>query len=143
MVVVGFQFSSVSLHVDLEVRVRVRDTKMVARWILLMVVVSSILSHVECDGKIKKLQIGVKKRIENCTRKSKNGDSLEMHYTVSHTQLFAVVMLLCMVLCTVLNYKTLCFFHYHSRVHYMKTVRNSTVVFPGTSPSFSLLVPDK
>jgi FK506-binding protein 2 len=30
----------------------------------------------------KKLQIGVKKRVENCTLKSKKGDVLHMHYTV-------------------------------------------------------------
>ncbi|KAL1131677.1 hypothetical protein AAG570_011290 [Ranatra chinensis] len=29
----------------------------------------------------KKLQIGIKKRIENCTTKSKKGDFLHMHYT--------------------------------------------------------------
>jgi hypothetical protein len=29
-----------------------------------------------------KLQIGVKKRVENCTVKSKHGDTLSMHYTV-------------------------------------------------------------
>ena len=31
----------------------------------------------------KKLQIGVKKRVENCSRRSKSGDTLHMHYTVS------------------------------------------------------------
>ncbi|UYV84925.1 FKBP2 [Cordylochernes scorpioides] len=31
-------------------------------------------------GKIKKLQIGIKKRIQNCNKKSKNGDLLHMHY---------------------------------------------------------------
>jgi hypothetical protein len=31
----------------------------------------------------KKLQIGVKKRIDNCQVKSKKGDFLHMHYTVS------------------------------------------------------------
>lgn len=29
------------------------------------------------------LQIGVKKRVENCEVKSKKGDRLKMHYTVS------------------------------------------------------------
>lgn len=32
----------------------------------------------------KKLQIGVKKRPETCDMKSKNGDRLSMHYTVSY-----------------------------------------------------------
>ena len=34
--------------------------------------------------KIKKLQIGVKKRVDNCTVKSRRGDLLHMHYTVSY-----------------------------------------------------------
>ncbi|XP_072030907.1 peptidyl-prolyl cis-trans isomerase FKBP2-like isoform X4 [Amphiura filiformis] len=29
----------------------------------------------------KKLQIGIKKRVEDCKQRSKNGDSLHMHYT--------------------------------------------------------------
>ena len=34
------------------------------------------------DGpKNRKVQIGIKKRVENCPRKSKRGDSLSMHYT--------------------------------------------------------------
>ena len=33
------------------------------------------------------LQIGVKKRVENCEVKSKKGDRLQMHYTVSATPL--------------------------------------------------------
>ena len=33
--------------------------------------------------KVTKLQIGVKKRVENCERKSRKGDILHMHYTVS------------------------------------------------------------
>ena len=38
----------------------------------------------ESDKKIKKLQIGVKKRVENCDRKSSKGDILHIHYRVSH-----------------------------------------------------------
>ncbi len=38
----------------------------------------------ESDKKIKKLQIGVKKRVENCERKSSKGDILHIHYRVSH-----------------------------------------------------------
>lgn len=34
------------------------------------------------DKKKKKLQIGVKKRVENCGMKSRKGDTLHMHYTV-------------------------------------------------------------
>ena len=33
--------------------------------------------------KPKKLQIGVKKRVENCSIKSRRGDLLHMHYAVS------------------------------------------------------------
>lgn len=32
--------------------------------------------------KVTKLQIGVKKRVEGCERKSRKGDLLHMHYTV-------------------------------------------------------------
>ena len=32
----------------------------------------------------RKLQIGIKKRPETCDRKSKKGDSLHIHYRVSH-----------------------------------------------------------
>ena len=35
------------------------------------------------ESKTKKLQIGIKKRVENCTVKSKRGDLLHMHYTVT------------------------------------------------------------
>ena len=31
---------------------------------------------------VTKLQIGVKKRVEDCKIRSKKGDSLQMHYTV-------------------------------------------------------------
>ena len=32
---------------------------------------------------VTKLQIGVKKRVEDCKMRTKKGDSLQMHYTVS------------------------------------------------------------
>ena len=34
----------------------------------------------------KKLQIGVKKRVADCQTRSKSGDKLHMHYTVSDTR---------------------------------------------------------
>jgi len=34
------------------------------------------------EGKSSKLQIGIKKRVDNCVIKSKRGDLLHMHYTV-------------------------------------------------------------
>ena len=36
---------------------------------------------------VTKLQIGVKKRVEDCKVRSRKGDSLSMHYTVSKMQL--------------------------------------------------------
>lgn len=50
------------------------------------IVAFAILVIIFIDASIadkKKLQIGVKKKIENCTRRSKKGDVLKMHYTVS------------------------------------------------------------
>ncbi|KAL0275824.1 UNVERIFIED_CONTAM: hypothetical protein PYX00_003558 [Menopon gallinae] len=35
----------------------------------------------ECKGEVKELRIGVKKRVENCSIKSRRGDLLHMHYT--------------------------------------------------------------
>ena len=37
----------------------------------------------QAEANKKKLQIGVKKKVENCERRSKKGDTLHMHYTVS------------------------------------------------------------
>jgi hypothetical protein len=41
------------------------------------------------ESKPKKLQIGIKKRVENCSMKSKRGDLLHMHYTVWEIVLFS------------------------------------------------------
>jgi len=43
----------------------------------------TLASHVLAADKknTKKLQIGVKKRVENCSKRSKSGDTLHMHYT--------------------------------------------------------------
>lgn len=43
----------------------------------------TMASHVLAADKknTKKLQIGVKKRVENCATRSKSGDTLHMHYT--------------------------------------------------------------
>eukprot|EP00794_Sanderia_malayensis_P019966 gene19966-21921_t len=43
------------------------------------VVIFSFFDEASCEAK--KLQIGVKKKVENCQRRSKKGDSLHMHYT--------------------------------------------------------------
>ncbi|KAJ8045787.1 Peptidyl-prolyl cis-trans isomerase FKBP2 [Holothuria leucospilota] len=44
--------------------------------VVLMIVITEVNSE-----KAKKLQIGVKKKVENCSRRSRNGDRLSMHYT--------------------------------------------------------------
>jgi len=36
---------------------------------------------VDCEEKTKKLQIGIKKRVDNCKMRSKKGDLLSMHYS--------------------------------------------------------------
>lgn len=41
----------------------------------------------EKKEKAKKLQIGIKKRVDNCKTKSRKGDLLHMHYTVSNKRL--------------------------------------------------------
>lgn len=42
-----------------------------------------LVSVVVCEGKDGGLRIGVKKRPETCDMRTKNGDRLSMHYTVS------------------------------------------------------------
>ena len=44
--------------------------------------------------KAKKLQIGVKKRVDNCLVRSRRGDLLHMHYTVSLSFLFSFILIL-------------------------------------------------
>eukprot|EP00111_Clytia_hemisphaerica_P008839 TCONS_00025835-protein len=49
-----------------------------------VVLVSFLISIIlvdEIGANKKKLQIGVKKKVENCQRRSKKGDTLHMHYT--------------------------------------------------------------
>jgi hypothetical protein len=46
----------------------------------IFVVLAIQISSINCDNK-KQLQIGIKKRAENCVTKSKKGDILHMHYT--------------------------------------------------------------
>ncbi|KAF2885771.1 hypothetical protein ILUMI_20406 [Ignelater luminosus] len=50
-------------------------------YLIILVIVFTISTFVESDNNSrKKLQIGIKKRIENCTTKTKKGDLLHMHY---------------------------------------------------------------
>lgn len=51
-------------------------------WISLLLFVVTV-DVINADAKVTKLQIGVKKRVDNCSVKSKKGDVLHMHYTVS------------------------------------------------------------
>ena len=58
----------------------------------LAIVILAVVSFTAADDEepkkkekkpVTKLQIGVKKRVEDCKVRSKKGDSLQMHYTVS------------------------------------------------------------
>lgn len=53
-------------------------------WILtiLSICLSALVTATGAEGK-RKLQIGVKKRVDHCPIKSRKGDVLHMHYTVS------------------------------------------------------------
>ena len=53
----------------------------------------TFLEEVQCEKK--KLQIGVKKKVENCPRRSRKGDVLHMHYTVRFHLLLPVHLYLC------------------------------------------------
>jgi uncharacterized membrane protein len=56
-------------------------------WVVVFIVLVCLLWSGESKAKTdtNKLQIGVKKRAENCEKKSKKGDKLQMHYTVRGT----------------------------------------------------------
>lgn len=49
----------------------------------LMILILSNQAHAADKKDSKKLQIGVKKRVADCKTRSKSGDTLHMHYTVS------------------------------------------------------------
>ena len=48
-----------------------------------MILILSNQAHAADKKDSKKLQIGVKKRVADCKTRSKSGDTLHMHYTVS------------------------------------------------------------
>lgn len=50
-------------------------------FLLLVVTVLSLVPEVVPGAEKKKLQIGIKKRVDNCPIKSRKGDVLNMHYT--------------------------------------------------------------
>ncbi|XP_022083218.1 peptidyl-prolyl cis-trans isomerase FKBP2-like isoform X2 [Acanthaster planci] len=49
--------------------------------LVILVISCTFFTDVEAGDKPKKLQIGVKKKVENCEQRSKSGDTLHMHYT--------------------------------------------------------------
>lgn len=53
---------------------------------LLAVTLVSVLREAVHGAEKKKLQIGIKKRVDNCPIKSRKGDVLNMHYTVGILQ---------------------------------------------------------
>lgn len=55
----------------------------VAAVVVVVLAVSCAAEEEKKKEKVKKLQIGVKKRVDNCTLKSRRGDLLHMHYAVS------------------------------------------------------------
>lgn len=54
---------------------------------LVAVAVLFLQLAVQCSAEAK-LQIGIKKRVENCPIKSRKGDLVHMHYTVSALSIF-------------------------------------------------------
>ena len=54
--------------------------KLIGGLYLLLAITASLVASAE-KSKVTKLQIGVKKRVENCEMKSRKGDKLSMHYT--------------------------------------------------------------
>ncbi|MCI4386444.1 hypothetical protein PGIGA_G00062530 [Pangasianodon gigas] len=50
-------------------------------YLFLAVTLMTLLTEVVYGAEKKKLQIGIKKRVENCPIKSRKGDVLNMHYT--------------------------------------------------------------
>jgi len=50
-------------------------------WFKLVLVACAVFVMVDCEEKTKKLQIGIKKRVDNCKMRSKKGDLLSMHYS--------------------------------------------------------------
>ncbi|OPL20627.1 peptidyl-prolyl x1 cis-trans isomerase fkbp2 isoform, partial [Mytilus galloprovincialis] len=58
-------------------------TLMRISWVVngLLVLLMVVQAWAGEEEKKKKLQIGVKKRVDNCTVKSRKGDTLHMHYT--------------------------------------------------------------
>lgn len=50
---------------------------------LLIIVTIALFALAGANGQDAKLKIGIKKRVENCSTKTKKGDLVHIHYTVS------------------------------------------------------------
>ena len=50
--------------------------------VVICVVFTATIFGLDENVSDKKLQIGIKKKVENCARRSAKGDILQMHYTV-------------------------------------------------------------
>ncbi len=83
----------------------------------------------------KKLQIGIKKRVDNCPIKSRKGDVLNMHYTVS-VWLFWPKYDSCSKMSSPNSLVFICRGNW-------RMGQNLTAVYRGISPSPSLLVRDR
>lgn len=46
-------------------------------------IILSVCAALGCVSAVQKLQIGIKKRVENCEIKAQKGDLVHMHYTVN------------------------------------------------------------
>lgn len=62
--------------------------------LIMMAMIWSIQCDDDADDKRpKKLQIGIKKRVDDCTMKSRKGDTLHMQYRVGDLKLFSMYFL--------------------------------------------------
>lgn len=50
----------------------------------------TVICAITYAAEAQKLQIGVKKRVENCTQKAKKGDLVHIHYTVNISKYLVV-----------------------------------------------------
>ena len=62
-------------HFDFNQKISIEMSKYWIALVLLSMIIVNALAE-------EKLQIGIKKKVEDCERKSKKGDRLHMHYTV-------------------------------------------------------------
>lgn len=103
--------------------------------LLLAVTLMAIPMALVQGAEKKKLQIGIKKRVDNCSIKSRKGDVLNMHYTVS-------VILLWPKCYSPPNISYLNCLFFMCRGNW-RTGQNLTAVYRGISPSPSLLARDR